>query len=296
MLPLAMIAVFAPGLGLVLSGDAGVSGGDAPAVTTPGLRRPAPVLPTFPALGVPRSPIPENYPLREAGDGSGDLLYETQAFSARVARDGSVTFKDRRISLRGVLDPWIPKAGPRNVPSLQETILGLARNRKVPRVDADARTDDSYLLIPNLSPYRPDPREGCRACTAAPLALLPLNLTGRFDLTDELMRFSGQDPYRYAKATFLAATRELRIEKAASSHAANLRRAVAELPSLLEQIACTTSLTRRERRGIIEKLRDELDRESPEAHTAARQIEGFLTTRFASPVADDGCPRPPYLP
>ena len=115
-------------------------------------------------------------------------------------------------------------------------------------------------------------------------------------MTDELMRFSGQDPYRYGKAKFLATTREMRIERAVKHHAANVRRAAAELPAMLEHIACDARRSRGERHAIIEALRDELDGETPEALTAARQIDDFLTARFATPVADDGCGGPAKQP
>ena len=70
---------------------------------------------------------------------------------------------------------------------------------------------------------------------------VPVSALGRFDLTDELTRFSGQDPNRFQKATFLAATRDRRIQMAVRTHAANIRRATAELPARLQAIACDTA-------------------------------------------------------
>ena len=77
------------------------------------------------------------------------------------------------------------------------------------------------LPIPTVTPYRPDPREACQYPQPCffNASLLPLSIRGGFDLTDELMRLGGQDPYRYAKAQFLAGTRELRIRMAARAHA-----------------------------------------------------------------------------
>ena len=48
------------------------------------------------------------------------------------------------------------------------------------------------------------------------------------------MRLNGQDPYRYQKAEFLAATRELRIQMAAKMHAHNIQHAAAGLPARLQ--------------------------------------------------------------
>jgi hypothetical protein len=244
-----------------------------------------------------RTPAPESYQLREATDGSGDLQYDEGGFSARVARDGSVTFKDKSVTLLNPLDVLLPKSGPRNVPSLFTTINSLARRRGVPSADENAQTEDRYLLIPNLTRYRPDPREGCRACVR-PLDPLLINIYGRFDLTDELMRFNGQDPYRYQKAKFLAETRKWRVEMAAKTHSRNLSRALEELPAFLDKIACDGGRALPERRAIIERLRDELDGASAESHAAAETIARFLAARFrdSSPAEVVGCAVAPASP
>jgi hypothetical protein len=238
----------------------------------------------------PGAAKPETYELRPSGDGSGDLLYDEPGFSTRVARDGSVKFADRRLGMLGLLEPFLPKAGPRNVPSLFATISSLAHKRAIPQADDLAQTEDKYLIIPNQSRYRPDPREGCRACERPIDVVLP-GAAGRFDLTDELVRFSHQDPYRYQKAKFLAATRDRRVEMAAKVHAQNLRRALAELPASLEHIACDGSRSLPERRAVVERLRAELDGASPEAHAAAETIGRFLAERFGAPDGGvTGCP------
>jgi hypothetical protein len=275
-------------LALVLSWDAGGKESD-PHPKPPSVLAPSVLTPS---AGVSRTvPRSEDYPLRRAPDGSGDLVYDSKAFSARIARDGSVTFRDK-----GILDinllSFLPQAAPSNVPSLQSTIMGLARDRKVPTVDESKPTDDSYLVIPNLTRYRPDAREGCREC-GVPLSLLPLNVVGPFDLTDQLIRMNGKDPYRYEKARFLAITRDMRIRKAVDAHTETIRRAGEELPRHLVEIACDGRLTRRERREIIERLRAELDGTTPESRAASRQIEDFLQSHFKSTAteANDTCPR-----
>jgi hypothetical protein len=245
------------------------------------------LLPRF--VGGTQPGIPESYDLRPAGDGSGDLLYEEVGFSARVAPDGAVKFADKHVRMLKLFEPFLPKAGPRNVPSLFTTLNSLARHRGVPTVDDNAQTDDSYLLMPNLTRYRPDPREACRACER-PLDMILPSVGGRFDLTDELMRFNSQDPYRFRKAKFLAGTREVRATRAAKTHAENVRRALEALPVSLQQIACDGSRSPAERRAIIERLRIELDGASPESHAAAETITRFLADRFASPDGGVACP------
>lgn len=304
----AVVFVLFPTLALLLPGAAGaqaplpaplqapepVNSGAAPVGAA--ARRKA-VLPAFPALGPYQIKAPEAYPLRDTGDGSGDLVYDTAGFSARVGRDGSVTFKDHRLSLLAPGALLRPRAGPRNIPSLQQSLTALVRGRPVPQVNPNgqtfpyAHTDDADLILPHISRYRPDPMELCRTC-AMPRPAPWLAGGGRFDLTDEVMRFSGQDPYRYNKAKFLAATREMRIGRAVKHHASNVRRALAELPAMLQSIACDARRSRGERQAIIEALRDELDGETAEAQAAAHEIEGFLAARFGAPDPDDACGRP----
>lgn len=265
---------------------AGVSGS-----TVRPAARPRATLPAFPALGPYQLEPSPAYPLREAGDGSGELLYESAAFTARIARDGSVAFEDHRLRLLSPGALWRPRPGPRNVPSLQQALTALARGNPVPQVNPKGQTfptapiDEAELLLPYVSRYRPDPMELCRSCPV-PRPAPWLTVAGRFDLTDELMRFSAQDPYRYGKAKFLAATRELRIERAAKFHAANVRRALAELPAMLQSIACDTARSRGERQAIIEALREELDEGTPEAMAAAQTIDDFSATRRDP---DQGC-------
>ena len=269
----------------LLAGDAGVS---APAKSTQLL---APVV-NGSRVAQPESDVPtsDEPVLRPSSDGSGDLQYDAPGFSARIAPDGSVRFKDKHFSVVNLL-PWFPTAAPRNVPSVQGTFLGLLRNRKIPVADEGQPNDSRFLIIPLLTPFRPDPKEGCRTCN---LELVPpvLNISARFDLTDEVMRLSSQDPYRYAKARFLVATRELRIRKTAQAHAENIRLAADELPPRLRQIACDSRRGRAERRQIIEKLRDELDGDTVEAHAATSTISQFLDTHFGPTDAGDPCAPP----
>jgi hypothetical protein len=276
---------------LALGPDAGVPAAASPGPDSP--QRPRPPLNLLAPVvggGADRwAAKPETYELRPSTDGSGDLLYDEAGFSVRIARDGAVKFRDRRVGMLGLLEPFLPKSGPRNVPSLFATINSLAHKRDIPQADDMAQTEDRYLIIPNQSRYRPDPREACRACERPVDVVLP-GVAGRFDLSDELVRFSHQDPYRYQKAKFLAATRDRRVEMAAKAHAHNLERALAELPASLEHIACDDGRSRPERRAIIERLRDELDGASTEAHAAAETISRFLTQRFgASDAGVAGC-------
>ena len=222
-----------------------------------------------------------DYELRRAKDGTGDLLYEAPGFAARVARDGSVTFRDKHLSLAfSLLQPRLRPPGTLAVPSLESTLRGHGAKREPTPVSAEeqAALYGSRLPIPTVTPYRPDPREACQypqSCFFnAPVLLL--SVTGHFDLTDELMRFAGQDPYRYAKARFLAATRELRIRMAARAHAGDLRASESRLPAQLAEIACDDRLSTFEKRAIVEGLRAELDTSTAEGRATDARIGRFL--------------------
>jgi hypothetical protein len=136
-------------------------------------------------------------------------------------------------------------------------------------------------LAPRITPYRPDPNEGCRypapCFYEAPVFVI---LGGTFDITDEAMRLFGQDPYRYEKARFMKGTEAMRVGFAARAHADNLRRESAQLRPRLEEIAGDEQRTEAERRAIIEALATEMDVTTPDGRAARAIIETFLRTRW----------------
>src|SRR4051812_30496576 len=220
--------------------DAGVAPTDSP---SPGPLRPS-----------------ADYELRPVKDGTGDLIYDATGFTARVARDGSVTFRDKHLTVSLALLPHLGRgAVPSGVPSLESILRGHGTKRAAPppvSAEEQAALYGSRLPIPTVTPYRPDPREACQYPQPCFFngSLLPLSIKGGFDLTDELMRLGGQDPYRYAKAQFLAGTRELRIRMAARAHADDVRNSVTGLSAELDAIACDGRRTVSERRAIIGAL------------------------------------------
>jgi hypothetical protein len=248
-----------------------------------GAPRPRSLLDPIP--GLKRPPPEEVYQLREAKDGTGELVYDESGFTARVAQDGSVRFiVKRERSLH--LFPPLPKRKSIHlgVPSLQSSLNAALQGHtpSAPRPPDDGSPPpETTMVIPEVSRYRPDPREGCRYCGMFP-PVYP-NVTWRVDVTDELMRMSGQDPYRYQKAKFLVATTDLRSRMGAKTHAENIRDAITELPARLVSIACDERLSPRDRRAILEALRAELDAGTPAGRLAAGRIETFLTARFGQP-------------
>jgi hypothetical protein len=283
--------------GLVAAADAGATAPNVPTTSMPMIVAPGPGAPAAAAPTVPgrrlragQAKPAVDYDLRPAKDGTGDLVYEESSFVARVAVDGVVSFRDKGRKL-SFWPPFLPvKRATPGVPSLQASLSALARGRKPHAAEGDP-PDDSFLIIPNVTPYRPDPREGCPSCTFQPL-VLPANVTGQLDLTEELIRFSGGDPHRIEKARFLTATRERRIRMAVAAHADWVRRATVELPARLPEIACDDRRSRAERRAILVALRDEMNA-SPEGRAAAATLSVFLDARFDDPDGGPGCAGPP---
>lgn len=243
-------------------------------------------------------PVERNYDLQRAKDGSGELVYEASGFTAHVERDGNVHFRDKHFSVTKInLLPWAPSRTPQGTPTLQGLLAGLnARNRAPlhPHRPYDPRDvpDQPPTPIARMSPYRPDPSEAChypQACFFQPDATL-INVSGTFDLTDELMRLEAQDPYRYEKARFLGATRDLRTRLAVRAHAEDIHRAVTDLPLTLEAIACDDRLPVGERRAILEGLRAEMDGAAPGAPDAVARITRFIAARFDGADGGVTCP------
>jgi hypothetical protein len=221
---------------------------------------------------------PPSYPLKTAKDGSGDLVAEAPAFTARIAPDGTVRFEDhpRTISLR---PPWLPTPTPAGTPTLE----GLLRKKlKVGSLQLAATADSERprpldSIIPPSSPFHP----GIECVYPMPCYLglkpMPLNATGKFDLADELERRHGRDPQRYEKARFLAETRELRIQLAVSANKQRLTEQRDRLPDILRAIACDDDRPIGERKNILEALLDETNSEMPEGRNAIEQIRAFLS-------------------
>ncbi len=261
-----------------------------PSLLAPHRPKPAPLAPT-PSVARERLGR-ESYVLRPAKDGTGDLVYDAGAFTARVADDGTVTFRGHSVTDFS----WLPLTPPRSsigVPSLQSSFAALLRRKDPPAVpppDPRRPPPETTQLIPETSRFRPDPREGCRECSNIKFDLMPLNVSGRFDLTDELVRMNGADPHRIEKARFLVATREQRVGMAVKKHAANVRRAAAELPAMAASIACDDRLSRTDRRAILNALRADLDLATADGRSGAQVIADVISRYLDANDSGVACP------
>ena len=117
-----------------------------------------------------------------------------------------------------------------------------------------------------------------------------MTVTGTLDITDELMRMAHEDPYRFQKARFLTATREMRIRMAGRAHAEDVARSRADLPRRLEEIACGDGLSVADRRAVIEALRAEVDVATPEGRAQAERIRVFLESWGSADGGMRSCP------
>ena len=283
--------MLAPALVAVLVGILGQS----PEATMPVVPAVPPPDKAEPSLLAPvQAPPPEpvgEIVLRPADDGSGELIYDGRGFRARVAPDGGVEFDDKQITGLTPL-PWLPEPVRYGVPSLQSTVRNALQGKPpppAPAPDTSGPPPETTSVIPEVSRYRPDPRESCYRCSLDYQQPALVSALGRFDAGDELARLNGQDPNRVEKARFLTATRDARVQMAATAHAQNVRQAMAELPARLDAIACDPRLSTAQKHATLTALRDEMNA-SAEGREAADRINNFLT-RFEEGVP--ACAREP---
>jgi hypothetical protein len=207
------------------------------------------------------------YPLRQVRDG---YLYTNPHFEARVGRDGLVSFKDKHGS---VSFPFFERGARPRGPTLESALrdyLGKRRGREASPPPEPAPPPrgmvQSEICPPGSSCYFPP--------TANIIAV-----SGTFDLTDELMRGLGQDPYGPEKARFLSATFEFRIKLAIAARVAEMKQSLADLPARLDELWGNGRYSVRERRRILYELWYETDR-SREGERAATIIREFIRRRL----------------
>jgi hypothetical protein len=211
-------------------------------------------------------------------------VYENDKFEARVASDGTVSFKDKR----GGASPFTPLSW-----------IGKTRaQQRQQRPDPFDRDPAAYRRTPWIAPPGPSeyPRsmpqeEICppgSSCSGVP-ASTAVQVSGRFDLTDELMRALGKDPYAYDKARFLSATFEFRMKLAIEERKRLMKKALDDLPRHLEDLWADTRYSPRERRRILFELWYEMDR-TPDGDRAAKTIDAFIRRLLPCGGADGYTP------
>jgi hypothetical protein len=213
-----------------------------------------------------------SYGLSKWGEG---YLYQDQKFEARVAPDGTVSFKDKHLNT-SLFTPfaWIGKTR--------------AQQRQQPLPERTGRDPVPYRHTPWIAPF--EPRSAARdvpqeeicppssSCSALPPRTF-VEVRGGFDLSDEIMRGLGKDPNALDKARFLSATFEFRMQLAIAQRKRQMREALDDLPRLLDDLWADGRYSARERRRILYELWYETDK-TPEGDRAAKTIDGFIRRRL----------------
>jgi len=213
-----------------------------------------------------------DYGLTRSGE---SYTYETPHFQARVARDGVVSFKDKHgsASVAFPFFPFISNAPRPRGPTLESTLRGYFDKHRRPEPEP---------------PYQPEPlsrhleqEEVCPRSSPCHWESLPVAIVvqGTFDLTDEIMRKLGEDPYGLEKAHFLSATFDFRIKLALEARKADLKLAFEDLPARLDDLWGDERYSPRERRRILYELWYETDN-TPDGERAASIIRGFVRRRL----------------
>jgi hypothetical protein len=212
----------------------------------------------------------EEYPLRPEGDG---FVYTGPSFEARVTRDGLVIFQDRPAAFDylGAIRRPVPP------PDKDEILEGLFFGRT---------TEPSPPVAPlERPPHSPAERlelsEICppESCFALPDNMVVAGAGVTMDLSDEITRALGEDPYRAEKARFLAATFEERMKLAAAAWRDDIRKSVVDLPDALADLWGDPRHSARERRRILFEIWRETDN-TPEGVRAANEIELFIQRKL----------------
>ncbi len=222
-------------------------------------------LPRMPAVGLREEAY---YGLRRSGDG---YVYESSTFVAHVARDGVATFSNKHMSPVGLLLPSGKVPKPKG-PTLESTARDHFRGRRrrpqpVPETLPPPPGIDWQAACPPNVP-----------CQVPPAASL-VSVHGNGDLTDEIMRAIGQDPYAREKARFLSSTFEFRMRLAVEARKQDVWSALDRLPERLDQLWADERYSARERRRMLYELWSEMDG-SPDGQQGAAAIVGFIRRRL----------------
>ena len=231
----------------------------------------------------PDNTLEGSYGLRRWGEG---YVYQDQKFEARVAPDGTVSFKDKHLNA-SLFTPftWIGKTRAQ-------------QRQQQPLPERTARDPVAYRHTPWVAPREPRPGPGgvpqeeicppSSSCYALP-ATMAVEVSGGFDLTDEILRALGKDPYALDKARFLSATFEFRMKLAIAQRKLQMRKALDDLPQALDDLWADGRYSPRERRRILYDLWYEMDR-TPEGDRAAKMIDGFIRRRLPCASGDGYTP------
>jgi hypothetical protein len=228
-------------------------------------------IPVWLMAGPAPTDSPQKYQLRRVGDG---YAYEEQTFEAKIARDGVVSFHDKKSTLNTLGLLLGPRPNPAGTPTLQGLLFGRKRRPPVvPQTPLPGSPADKL----EASVVCPDRASSSCAASYEYLsnALIVLGAKGTMDITDEILRALGQDPYRVQKARFLAATFEVRMKMATAAQREDEFTSLDRLPAALATLWRDARYSVRERRRVLFELWCEADSplDGPQVRTI---IEAFI--------------------
>jgi hypothetical protein len=240
-------------------------------LTAPDAGAPSAAAPSLSPGSRPAQEKVRAYPLRPTRDGG--YVFDDSRFRATVAPDGQVTFKDHHGSVVWNHLPFMPEPLPPGTKSLQSTLrdlLGKKRGKMPTQVPAS---------VPEPPPLVTGPLTDQDRKRLYPFGqpMLLAQVSGTVDVTDEYYRWMGEDPYRYEKARFLAATFDARTAMAARAQVTELRRALHLLPERLVAIWNDTSQPLLARRRVLCALWTELRRDE-RGRDASAVVSAFVRT------------------
>jgi hypothetical protein len=211
--------------------------------------------------------------------GTGGYVYEGPVFRATVHSDGTVSFKDRHASFAPLLGLPIPQPLPAGTRSIEGELRKLLGKQKRGKPARPTNTPNGAVGgVSRMSPNRPDMNDLCKYPNPCFNDVGPIlvGVQGRFDLTDEIMRLVGDDPYRYEKARFLAATLQFRTDVGARNRRDEEIKALGDLPKRLRAIWNDPDRSSAEKRRTILEMKDEMDINSESGRKGPRIIDFFL--------------------
>jgi hypothetical protein len=207
----------------------------------------------------------------------GGYMYDEHRFTARIAPDGHVTFRDKpfRLEVRvlGVLSEKYRRAGdgrPSLVQAIEQVLRGDPDRPISPMVEVCEHPVD--MMLPGVAP-----------CIATKTLI---RVRGSFRFVDDLLFMTGSGWVRYDKAKFLSATFDFRMALAVQHRAKMLREALADLPDRLDGVWRDPGFAPREKRRIICLLWEEVDVGRDDTRKAADVITGWVRRKLPAGSSD----------
>jgi hypothetical protein len=204
-------------------------------------------------------------------DGGG-YIYDADVFDALIARDGTVSFRDDH----GMLNLLLPIAAPQRLPPGTPTLEG-----SIKQVLARPGTAVATAATGATTGTRPRVvLEICESKSCVDPERLTTLLGATFDISDEISRLAGDDPYRAQKAGFLRATADWRLGLTRAQRDREAQAALASQERQLQAIWSNRRYTPAERRHLLFNLWLEMDRDSPDGRRGADGVIWFIRRKL----------------